>query len=110
MDRGSSEKSPPADSTSRDGHADNTYSPEDTPDVTVSSSTKGVMKEDSSEVEADIFKPDIRFWLVLATLSLLVFLASLENSIIGTALPFIVEDLDIGSNYIWIAHIQLLTG
>ncbi|EMT64901.1 Putative transporter C3H1.06c [Fusarium odoratissimum] len=56
------------------------------------------------------FKPSFRFWIILANLSLLIFLATLENTIIGTALPFIVEDLKIGSNYVWVAHIQLLTG
>lgn len=44
------------------------------------------------------------------TLSGLVFLASLENTIIGSALPSIVRDLNIGSNCIWVAHIQMLAG
>ncbi|KAJ4250663.1 hypothetical protein NW762_011922 [Fusarium torreyae] len=63
--------------------------------------------DDAAEAK---FKPSYRFWVILSNLSLLIFLATLENTIIGTALPFIVEDLDIGSNYVWVAHIQLLTG
>lgn len=65
--------------------------------------------DDGPDAEPE-FKPDYRFWIIIATFSLLIFISTLENSIIGTALPVIVEELNIGSNYVWVAHVQLLSG
>jgi MFS family permease len=76
-----------------------------------SSSSEKPVTQDGEGAEPSVeFKPDYRFWVILATFSGLVFLVTLENTIIGTALPSIVRDLNIGSNYIWVAHIQMLAG
>lgn len=77
---------------------------------TPKSDTPAVVSSAEEDSDATVFKPDYRFWVILGTLAILIFLATLENTIIGTALPEIVRDLDIGNNYVWVAHIQLLTG
>lgn len=72
--------------------------------------TSGDASPESEAGAEAAFKPDYRFWIILSTFAGLVFLSTLENTIIGTALPSIVRDLGIGSNYIWVAHIQMLAG
>lgn len=55
------------------------------------------------------FKPDFRFWMVMTALCITSLLASLENTIIATSLPFILTELDVGSNYVWIGNAFFLT-
>ena len=55
------------------------------------------------------FKPDSRFWMIMVGLSTICFLASLENTIIATALPLIVTDLNVGKDYVWIGNAFFLT-
>lgn len=56
------------------------------------------------------WKPDYRFWCILASLGIGVTMAGVENTIIVTALPFIIEDLGNGKTYVWIANVHFLTG
>ena len=56
------------------------------------------------------WKPDYRFWCILASLGIGVTMAGVENTIIVTALPFIIEDLGNGKTYVWIANVHLLAG
>ncbi|EMD32296.1 hypothetical protein CERSUDRAFT_119013 [Gelatoporia subvermispora B] len=50
----------------------------------------------------------IRFWLVLTSLLVSLFLAILENSAMGTALPTIVQDIH-GNQFLWVLLVYGLT-
>ena len=52
---------------------------------------------------------DWRFWMVFAALAATGLLSAVEGSIISTALPTIVNNLDIGSNYAWVSNAYFLT-
>jgi hypothetical protein len=52
---------------------------------------------------------DHRFWCIIVALCITSLLASLENTVVVTALPTIVADLSIGSSYVWIANAFFLT-
>jgi hypothetical protein len=49
-------------------------------------------------------KRGFRFWAVIAGLCIANFQASLENSVVVTSGPKIVEDLQMGEEYIWITN------
>jgi hypothetical protein len=55
------------------------------------------------------FKPSPRFWAIMATLCVVGLLAAFENTVVATSLPFIVEELNLGENYIWIPNVFFLT-
>lgn len=68
--------------------------------------------EDGSE-EA-IAKPSpmrrgFRFWTIIFALCVTGLLGALENTVVSTSMPTIVEDLNIGDNYIWITNSFFLT-
>ncbi|KAJ8114180.1 hypothetical protein ONZ43_g4963 [Nemania bipapillata] len=50
------------------------------------------------------FQPDWRFWLIYVSLALITFAASVDNTIVFTALPAIARDINAGSQYVWIAN------
>lgn len=52
---------------------------------------------------------DWRFWMVFAALSITGLLSAVEGTIISTALPTIVHNLNIGSNYAWVSNAYFLT-
>ncbi|KAI1765223.1 MFS general substrate transporter [Hypoxylon sp. FL1150] len=52
---------------------------------------------------------DHRFWSVIIALSTMVFLGSLENTVIVTSLPYISSELNLGSSYVWVGNIFFLT-
>jgi len=64
---------------------------------------------ESAVGDVQVFKPDFRFWAVLFALCFTSLLGSLESTVIATALPAILTDLDVGSNYVWIGNIFFLT-
>jgi hypothetical protein len=51
----------------------------------------------------------LRFWGVICALCMTSTLAALENTVVATSLPIIVESLDVGHNYIWINNAFFLT-
>lgn len=62
----------------------------------------------------DIPKPnaynrDWRFWAIIATLCIIGILSSLENTVVTTSLPYIVTQLDLGENYVWVTNVFFLT-
>ncbi|CAI7634184.1 unnamed protein product [Penicillium discolor] len=72
----------------------------------------GLRGEDGSE-EA-IAKPSpmrrgFRFWTIIFALCVTGLLGALENTVVSTSMPTIVEDLNIGDNYIWITNSFFLT-
>lgn len=58
---------------------------------------------------SDSYKKDYRFWAILFALCITSLLASLENTVIVTSLPTVVEKLNFGSSYVWVANIFFLT-
>ncbi|KAI0542843.1 major facilitator superfamily domain-containing protein [Xylaria digitata] len=50
------------------------------------------------------FQPDWRFWLIYLSLALITFAASVDNTIVFTALPAISREINAGSQYVWIAN------
>lgn len=54
-------------------------------------------------------KRDWRFWAIFVALATVVFLSSLEGSIVSTALPAITRAINAGENYVWIVNVYLLT-
>ncbi len=50
------------------------------------------------------FKRGFRFWCIIAGLSVTSLQSSLENSVVVTAGPAIVNDLQMGESYIWITN------
>ncbi|KAI0206555.1 major facilitator superfamily domain-containing protein [Astrocystis sublimbata] len=55
------------------------------------------------------FRPDWRFWLIYVSLALITFAASVDNTIVFTALPAIAKDIDAGSQYVWIANSYVIS-
>lgn len=55
------------------------------------------------------FNRDYRFWMIMFTLVISTLLASLESTVVITSLPTIVENLHLGSSYIWVTNIFFLT-
>lgn len=64
---------------------------------------------DSTKDMDKSFKKSPRFWVIMATLCVIGLLAAFENTVVATSLPFIVEDLGLGENYIWVTNSFFLT-
>ena len=75
-----------------------------------STGNSGKDAEDSKASGEVDFKPTGRFWAILFTLATIGLLSALENTVVTTALPQIVAELDLGENYVWVANIFFLTG
>lgn len=56
----------------------------------------------SSSSPVVTFKPDGRFWVIYASLMLVMFLSALDQTIVGTALPTIVGDLGGVEHMSWV--------
>ncbi|KAF4471819.1 multidrug transporter (major facilitator family) [Fusarium albosuccineum] len=50
------------------------------------------------------FNRDYRFWMIMLTLVISTLLASLESTVVITSLPTIVDELNLGSSYIWVTN------
>lgn len=66
--------------------------------------------QQAAQKPAESFKRDWRFWTIISTLSVIGILSSLENTVVVTSLPVILDELAIGENYIWITNVFFLTG
>jgi len=67
-------------------------------------------KEVSEKADlAPKFNKSLRFWAIIATLCVIGLLSALENTVVTTSLPFIVTQLGLGENYIWVTNIFFLT-
>ncbi|KAI0867433.1 major facilitator superfamily domain-containing protein [Hypoxylon argillaceum] len=58
----------------------------------------------STPTSSPAFQPDWRFWLIYLSLALITFAASVDNTIVFTALPAITREINAGSQYVWIAN------
>jgi hypothetical protein len=67
-------------------------------------SNKEVLLDDAVPAKPSEFQRGIRFWCIIAGLSVTSLQSSLENSVVVTAGPTIVEDLGMGEEYIWITN------
>jgi hypothetical protein len=75
-----------------------------------SQSSETVGDEQAALEEEKIpYNKDYRFWLIMLTLCFSVTLASLESTVVITSLPTIVEKLEMGKNYIWVANAYFLS-
>ncbi|KAM0498707.1 hypothetical protein ACHAP8_005926 [Fusarium lateritium] len=63
----------------------------------------------STQGQTPAFNKDYRFWMIMVTLILATILASLESTVVITSLPTIVNDLKLGSSYIWVTNVFFLT-
>lgn len=54
-------------------------------------------------------KRGFRFWAIITTLCVIGILSALENTVVTTSLPFIVNELELGQNYIWVTNAFFLT-
>lgn len=50
-----------------------------------------------------------QFWGIMVALCITGMLGALENTVVTTSLPTIVEELSIGPDYIWVTNIFFLT-
>jgi len=74
-------------------------SPQNSVDVLTSANEEGIEE----------WKPTWRFGMVVIALSTAGFTTALENTITGTALPTIIEDLNGADSYIWVVNAFTLT-
>ena len=65
--------------------------------------------KESAKKAGPTFERDWRFWSIIATLCVIGLLSALENTVVTTSLPFIVAELQLGENYIWITNVFFLT-
>ncbi|KAF9874427.1 hypothetical protein CkaCkLH20_07990 [Colletotrichum karsti] len=103
---------PPADATTtvigKDARQHTAALTDDSPNLDVIS--KEVHESDDVAVaSAKSYKKDYRFWAILFALCITSLLASLENTVVVTSLPTIVEKLNFGSSYVWVANAFFLT-
>ncbi|KAK2611403.1 hypothetical protein N8I77_004742 [Diaporthe amygdali] len=54
------------------------------------------------------FKRGPRFWAIISTLYVIGLLSALENTVVTTSLPYIVTELDLGRDYIWVTNVFFL--
>ena len=66
--------------------------------------SKDVASTDQSPV-----KKGFKFWAIIATLSIVGNLTALEATIVSTALPTIITDLNGANKYLWVANAYLLS-
>jgi hypothetical protein len=50
------------------------------------------------------FERGFRFWTIIIGLGITTLLASLEHTVVTTAAPYILQDLDMKENFIWITN------
>lgn len=101
-------RGPTADATRTTPLADRVLA--DETDSSKSNGSKEAGEKDKAGDGITDFKPTPRFWAILMTCSVISLLSALENTVVTTALPQIVAELDMGENYIWITNVFFLTG
>lgn len=64
-----------------------------------------------STKDNDVIIPNrgFQFWAIIGTLCVVGILSALENTVVTTSLPFIVKELHLGENYIWVTNVFFLT-
>lgn len=84
----------------------------DTAQSSVKEQNAATEKAAADSINDDEAQPQVRdwrFWMVFAALSITGILSAIEATIISTALPTVVHNLNVGNNYAWIANSYFLT-
>ncbi|KAF3406978.1 hypothetical protein DPV78_001432 [Talaromyces pinophilus] len=76
--------------------------------------TDKVNNEQDKKVEVDSSPPPTtergaQFWAIIATLCVIGLLSALENTVVTTSLSYIVTELSLGENYVWVTNVFFLT-
>ncbi|KFX97091.1 hypothetical protein V490_02966 [Pseudogymnoascus sp. VKM F-3557] len=66
-------------------------------------------RSNSNTIEVQKHERGLRFWSIIIGLGFTSLLVALENTVVSTSLPTIVEDLHIGQGYVWMINIFFLT-
>jgi alkyl hydroperoxide reductase subunit AhpF len=66
-------------------------------------------RSNSNNIEVQTHERGLRFWSIIIGLGFTSLLVALENTVVSTSLPTIVEDLHIGQGYVWMINIFFLT-
>ncbi|KAH3920892.1 MFS-type efflux transporter phmH [Parastagonospora nodorum] len=79
-----------------------------------SEGTEGILDDHSSNSQPQAEKPakthyPLSFWLAFLGLCCTGLVSALDGSIVATALPSIIESLDGGDDYVWVANVYFLT-
>lgn len=51
----------------------------------------------------------LSFWAIITALCITSLLTALENTVVTTSLPVIIQELNIGDNYVWITNVFFLS-
>lgn len=85
-------------------------------DLTRETSSPDILNSDASlrnpnDTDAFDEKPQrgFRFWAIIIALCTVSLLSAAENTVVVTALPTIVEKLNVGQDYVWISNVFFLT-
>lgn len=66
-------------------------------------------RSNPNTVEGQKYERGLRFWSIIIGLGISSLLVALENTVVSTSLPTIVDDLHIGQGYVWTINIFFLT-
>lgn len=66
--------------------------------------------EGTSDVREEIPRKTWRFWVVFLSCCFLALLVSLDGTVVVIALPRIVDDLQLGDGYVWVANSYWVAG
>ncbi|KAI8958861.1 MFS general substrate transporter [Daldinia sp. FL1419] len=81
----------------------------ETPSPAIVDSEAGVQNPDDHDVPDGNPPRDFRFWAIIIALCTVSLLSAAENTVVVTALPTIVEKLNVGQDYVWISNVFFLT-
>jgi hypothetical protein len=76
-------------------------------DASTSGPLPAISPSAAGEPDTKSRPPD--FWGIMVALCITSLLAALENTVVATSLPTIVDELNIGSNFEWITNVFFLT-
>lgn len=67
-------------------------------------STETAANDGACLSEEDDFHPGLRLWIIILGLGVTLLLTALENTVVTVAMPYIISDLGLGDDYIWITN------
>ncbi|KEY72632.1 hypothetical protein S7711_06266 [Stachybotrys chartarum IBT 7711] len=62
------------------------------------------MVEQQDDAQNDDFHPGWRLWVIIIGIGVTLLLTALENTVVSVAMPYMISDLELGSDYIWITN------
>ena len=62
-----------------------------------------------SNIQTTSLPNGIRYWAIIAALSVTALLPAVEGTVVSTALPTIVDDISGGQLYVWVVNSYFLT-